>query len=192
MRRSLAISSTMAVVASVCVGSAAAAAPSTVADPDQLDAYTAVVQPAEVATITQQGIEVSGQRQVANGIELDMVLDQGLAEQLRGKGVDLRLTRVKGGKTVREFAAEQAAGGFTVWRSFDEPGGIRDQLYAAAAANPQLVKLEVLGHTGQGREIIAVKLTQGARGTPDGTRPAVLTAPPSTRVNGSPLRSTGG
>ena len=124
--------------------------------------------------IAEQGIDVSGQRPVANGIELDMVLDQAQADRLRGKGVDLKLTRVKGGKTVREFAAEQAANGFTVWRSYDEPGGIRDQLYAAARDNPQLVKLEVLGHTGQGREIIAVKLTQGARGTPDGTRPAVL------------------
>ena len=76
--------------------------------------------------------------------------------------------------TVREFAAEQAANGFTVWRSYDEPGGIRDQLYAAARNNPQLVKLEVLGHTGQGREIIAVKLTQGAQEQPDGRRPAVL------------------
>ena len=124
--------------------------------------------------IAQQGIEVSGRRQVANGIELDIVLDQAQADRLRGRGVDLKLTRVKDGKTVRQFAAEQAANGFTVWRSYDEPGGIRDQLYAAARNNPQLVKLEVLGHTGQGREIIAVKLTQGARGTPDGTRPAVL------------------
>ncbi len=74
------------------------------------------------------------------------------------------LTRVKGGKTVRQFAAAQAAGGFNVWRSYDEPGGIRDQLYASPRDNPQLAKLEVLGHTGQGREILAVKLTQGARG----------------------------
>ena len=36
------------------------------------------------------------------------------------------------------------------------------------------MKLEVLGHTGQGREIIAVKLTQGAQEQPDGRRPAVL------------------
>ena len=35
------------------------------------------------------------------------------------------------------------------------------------------MKLEVLGHTGQGREIIAVKLTQGAQEQPDGRRPAV-------------------
>ena len=142
--------------------------------PDRLDAYTAVVQAAEIPTIAQQGIDVSGQRPVANGIELDMVLDQAQADRLRGQGVDLKLTRVKGGLTVQEFAAEQAANGFTVWRSYDEAGGIRDQLYAAARNNPQLVKLEVLGHTGQGREIIAVKLTQGAQAQPDGTRPAVL------------------
>jgi len=175
MRRSLVISLVAAVVAALCMGlTTASAAPSAARDSDRLDAYTAVVQADEIATLAQQGIEVSGQRRVANGIELDMVLDQAQAERLRGKGVDLKLTRVKGGKTVREFAAEQAANGFTVWRSYDETGGIRDQLYAAARNNPQLVKLEVLGHTGQGREIIAVKLTQGAQEQPDGKRPAVL------------------
>ncbi len=175
MRRSLVISLVAAVFAAGSVGfTSASAAPSAALDPDGLDAYTAVVQPAEIATITELGIEVSGQRQVAAGIELDVVLDRAQADKLRGRGVDLKLTRVKGGKTVREFAAEQAANGFTVWRSYDEAGGIRDQLYAAARNNPQLVKLEVLGHTGQGREIIAVKLTQGAQEQPDGRRPAVL------------------
>src|SRR5262245_29281862 len=172
--------SVLAVVVLLCglaAGSSAAAGPAQsqpADDDDQLDAYTAVVQPDQLSTITQQGIDVSGQRQVANGIELDMVLDRAQAEQLRDKGVSLKLTRVKGGKTVRQFAAAQAANGFTVWRSYDEPGGIRDQLYAAARKNPQRVKLEVLGHTGQGREIIAVKLTQGAGEIPDGARAAVL------------------
>jgi hypothetical protein len=173
MRRSLVISLVAAVVAALCLGlSAASAAPS--AGPDRLDAYTAVVRAGQLATIAQQGIDVSGQRLVTNGVELDLVLDRAQADRLRGRGIDLKLTRVKGGKTVRQFAAAQAANGFTVWRSYDEPGGIRDQLYAAARNNPQLVKLEVLGHTGQGREIIAVKLTQGARGQKDGSRPAVL------------------
>ena len=173
MRRSLVISLVAVVVAALSSGLVTApAAPSAV--PDPLDAYTAVVQADQIPAIAEQGIEVSGQRQVADGIELDVVLNQAQADKLRGRGVDLKLTRVKGGKTVREFAAEQAASGFNVWRSYDERGGIRDQLYAAARNNPQLVKLEVLGHTGQGREIIAVKLTQGARGQEDGKRPAVL------------------
>ncbi len=155
-------------------GADAAPAESQPARDDRLDAYTAVVQAAEIPAISQEGIDVSGQRQVADGIELDMVLDRVQADRLRGRGVDLRLTRVRGGQTVQEFAAAQAANGFNVWRSYDEAGGIRDQLYAAARNNPQLVKLEVLGHTGQGREIIAVKLTQGAQEQPDGRRPAVL------------------
>jgi hypothetical protein len=175
MRRSLVISLVAAVVAALCaVFTTASAAPSAGRDPDRLDAYTAVVPADELSVISEQGIDVSGARPVAAGIELDMVLDKAQADRLRGRGIELKLTRVKGGKTVQQFAAAQAANGFNVWRSYDEPGGIRDQLYAAARANPQLVKLEVLGHTGQGREIIAVKLTQGARGTPDGTRPAVL------------------
>src|SRR6266498_3630833 len=80
----------------------------------------------------------------------------------------------KDGKTQTQLAAEQAATGFTVWRSWDQPGGIRDELYAIARDNPSLVKLEVLGHTYQGREIIALKVTEGARGLKDGFRPAAF------------------
>jgi hypothetical protein len=174
-RRLVSVLAVVVLLGGLAAGSASAApTQSQPADDDQLDAYTAVVETDEISTIAEQGIDVSGQRQVAGGTELEMVLDQAQAERLRGKGVDLELTRVRGGQTVRQFAAEQAANGFTVWRSYDEAGGIRDQLYAAARRNPQLVKLEVLGHTGQGREIIAVKLTQGAREVPDGARPAVL------------------
>jgi len=170
--------SVLAVIVLLCglgAGNASAApAESQPAGDDQLEAYTAVVQADQLPAIAEQGIDVSAQQPTEDGVELDMVLDQDQADRLRGRGVNLKLTRVEGGLTVQEFAAEQAANGFTVWRSYDESGGIRDQLYAAARQNSQLVKLEVLGHTAQGREIIAVKLTQGARGTPDGTRPAVL------------------
>ena len=75
---------------------AASATPSAGRDPDRLDAYTAVVQAAEIPAIAEQGIDVSGQRPVANGIELDIVLDQAQADRLRDRGVDLKLTRVKG------------------------------------------------------------------------------------------------
>jgi Zinc carboxypeptidase len=166
-----------AVVTAMCAGlTSASGSPPTPPDKrDPLDAYTATVANEDVADLVALGLDVGGARPVgADKVEVDLVLDQTQAAKLRGQGVDLELTRVKGGKTVRQFAAAQAAGGFNVWRSYDEPGGIRDQLYAAARKTPQLVKLEVLGHTGQGREIIAVKLTQGARDVPDGTRPAVL------------------
>ncbi len=165
-----------AVVTGMCAGLTLAEAAPTAPDRNavRLDAYTVTVAPSQLPAIAEHGLDVSDQRPVKGGVELDLVMDRVQADKLEAQGIGVKLTRVKGGKTVRQFAAEQAAGGFTVWRSYDEAGGIRDQLYAAARNNPQLVKLEVLGHTGQGREIIAVKLTQGARGTPDGARPAVL------------------
>jgi hypothetical protein len=75
---------------------------------------------------------------------------------------------------VQQQAAAQAANGFTVYRSWDEPGGIRDELYEIAKKNPSFVKLEVIGHTVQGREIIALKVTKNARQLADGARPDVL------------------
>ena len=89
-------------------------------------------------------------------------------------GAKAKLTRVKGGKTVKQFAAAQAADGFTVWRSYDEPGGFRDQMYELASKYPGVTKLVKIGTTLKGREILALKVTQGARGQQDGKRPAVL------------------
>ena len=56
--------------------------------------------------------------------------------------------------------------------------------------NPPLTKLEVIGHTGQGREIIALKMTQGAREVPDGSRPQCSIRRRNTPASGSRPRST--
>ncbi len=141
---------------------------------DRLDAYTAVVTSDELAVLGEQGLDVAGQRAVDGGIEVDLVLTRAQRAKLARRGIHAKLTRVKGGKTVKQFAAEQAVSGFEVWRSWDEPGGLRDELRDVAARNPQLAKLVTLGTTLQGREILALKLTQGARGVADGRRPAVL------------------
>ncbi|HET6668299.1 MAG TPA: M14 family zinc carboxypeptidase, partial [Intrasporangium sp.] len=174
MHRLLVGSVLAAVVTALCAGLSNAGAAPTVGRDDALDVYTVTVPVTEVSDLARQGFDVSDQRRVGNRVEVQVVMDQGQAQRIRKQGAQVGLTRVKGGQSVRQFAAAQAVNGFTVWRSYDEPGGIRDQLYAAASNNPQLVKLEVLGHTAQGREIIAVKLTQGARGIPDGARPAAL------------------
>ena len=84
------------------------------------------------------------------------------------------LVRDSQGRTQLQRAALQAASGFNVWRSYDEEGGIRDELDEIAADNPDITKLEVIGETDQGREIIAIKLTQNAGTTGDGTKPSVL------------------
>ena len=176
MRRSLICSLIAAVVAALCVGlttQAETAAPGR--STDQLDAYTATVSVADLPGLARQGLDLSDQRAVpGEGIKVSLVLDPTQARRLRDQGVQLSLTRVQGGQTLREFAAAEAANGFRVWRSYDERGGIEDQLRAAARNNPRVAKLVRLGTTRQGRPILALKLTKGARHIRDGRRPAVL------------------
>ncbi len=61
-----------------------------------------------------------------------------------------------------------------MWKSYDEPGGYRDQMHQLASQYPGVTKLVRIGTTLKGREILALKVTQGARGQRDGRRPAVL------------------
>ena len=176
MRRLLIATIAAAVVTAMCAAFTTQTATSAAAGrgSDRLDAYTATLSDAQLPLVAGQGFDVTDQRRVKGGVELGLVLNTSEAKKLKNQGIHLQLTRVKGGLTVRQFAAQQALAGFNVWRSYDEPGGIRDQIYATAEKNPQLVKLEVLGHTAQGREIIALKVTQGANDQPDGKRAAVL------------------
>jgi hypothetical protein len=167
---------TALLVAAVTAIATTLTAPTSLAAVDRghLDAYTARVTPEQVGRLARTGQDVAGSRVVGDKVEVDLVLTPAQRDRLARQGITATLTRVKGGKTVREFAAAEAANGFTVWKSYDQPGGIRDQVYAVGAANPSVAKVVKLGTTYQGRDILAVKLTQGAPGIVDGSRPAVL------------------
>jgi hypothetical protein len=132
------------------------------------------VSRATVGELVRQGFDVTAERDVANGVQIDLVLSAADKQRLTGRGVEVGLWHNRDGKTATQLAAAQSAGGFNVWRSFDQPGGIRDEIYDIAKRNPRTVKLEVLGHTLQGREILAVKVTKHASKVADGSRPSVL------------------
>ena len=149
-------------------GTASAKAPGT------LNLYSAKVGAAKLEKIKASGYDVASLRQAGRRTEVFLVLSRGEAAKLRSQGVRARLVRDSQGRTQLQRAALQAASGFEVYRSWDEEGGISDELYQLAEDNPDLVKLEVLGHTDQGREYIALKLTKNAQTVADGSRPAVL------------------
>ena len=144
------------------------------ADKSKLEMYTATVDRATIAKLVREGVDIAATKQVAGGVRVDLVLSARGRDRLAAQGINLALKRNKDGLTVQEQAAKQAANGFTVWRSWDEPGGIRDELYEIARKNPTIVKLEVIGHSRQGREIIALKVTRNARQLADGARPDVF------------------
>ncbi|CAL9520846.1 hypothetical protein SUDANB95_03799 [Actinosynnema sp. ALI-1.44] len=126
------------------------------------------------AELAREGLDVASSRVVGDRVRMELVLTGSDRDRPARRGVALEVKKSEDGKSARQLAAEQAASGYTVWRSFDEPGGIRDELYSIARANRNVVKLSVLGRTAQGREIIGLKVTQGAPGIRDGARPAVL------------------
>jgi len=169
----------LAVVLLVLAAMAGTAVPASAAArgaADRLEMYAATVDAATLHALQRGGYDIASVKQTAAGNEVALVLTNAERDRLGGQGVQLRVWRDKDGHTQSERAALEAKGGFTVWRSYDEPGGIRDEMYQLAHDNPQLLKLEVLGKTGQGREYLALKLTQGAQEVPDGTRPATLYA----------------
>src|SRR5215218_2841381 len=148
-----------------CVAAPAAVAKQRAAD--RLDVYTAVTSAEKLTALEEKGIDVASSKAAGSKLRAQLVMTRDQRDQVRAEGVKTELTRVKGGMTVKQFAAAQAAGGYNVWRSYDEPGGYRDQLYALARDNPQVTKLVKIGTTLNGREILALKVTQGARGQAD-------------------------
>jgi Zinc carboxypeptidase len=144
------------------------------ADKSKLEMYTATVDRATIAKLVGEGFDIAATKQVAGEVQVDLVLSARERDRLAAEGVKLAFKRNKDGLTVQEQAAAQAADGFSFWRSWDEPGGIRDELYEIAKKNPSLVKLEVIGHSLQGREIIALKVTRNANQLADGARPDVF------------------
>src|SRR5829696_8604946 len=143
---------------------------------DRLDVYTVVTTAEQLAAFEDKGLDVAETHVTvrAGSVKTQMILTRDQLQDVRAAGASAELARVKGGKTIKQFAAAQAANGFTVWKSYDEPGGYRDQMYDLAAKYPGVTKLVKIGTTLQGREILALKVTQGARDKPDGSRPAVL------------------
>ena len=155
-----------------------------------LDMYGATVDARTAAKLARDGYDLGhGPQRVAGGVQVELVLTTRQADRLRGQGIDVKPIRNGNGQTVREQAEAMAASGYQVYRSYDEAGGIRDELYDLAKRNPNLVKLVVLGRTVQGREIIALKVTRNARQLADGSRPDVLYMGTIHRASGSRPRS---
>ncbi|MBB5872066.1 hypothetical protein F4553_005500 [Allocatelliglobosispora scoriae] len=136
---------------------------------DRLSVYVGEVTSEQLAEFRKLGLDhedVNSSRVVNGKVAVEAVLSGREAAKLASRG--LKLTE-KVVNTKRSLAAAEG-----VFRTYSAPGGIRDELSAAAAAHPGIAKLETIGTTIQGKPIRALKVTKNARYTPDGTRPAVL------------------
>jgi predicted deacylase len=76
--------------------------------------------------------------------------------------------------TASETGTVASADGDGVFRPYGAPGGLHDELEQLAADAPGITKLVTIGQTVQGEDIVALKVSQGARRHRDGRRPATL------------------
>jgi hypothetical protein len=130
--------------------------------------------PAQLETLFASGIdrsEVITAPGAGGTVQIEIILSGPAAGALIAGGIPLAEKQIR-----RAAAGQRSASGNAVFRSYSEPGGIRDEYVATAAAHPDLVKLVVIGKTVQGQDIVAVKVTKDARHQRDGSRPAVLYA----------------
>jgi Zinc carboxypeptidase/Immune inhibitor A peptidase M6 len=129
------------------------------------------------ATVSQEqyrelvsGYDVVAPRQTPEGVAVDLVLSDTQRALLSSKGIELELMRDAQGRTVQERAAAQAAGGFEVYREYDGPDGLEKFIRRFAKRNEKIAKLKVIGQSVQGRDILAVRLTdENDEGTKKGS-----------------------
>ena len=148
-----------------------------------LQMYEAVVDGATAARLADDGYDVVSVDQVQGGVRVVLVLYPWQRKGLEKQGIDMTLWTNTEGVSATELAEQQEVAGFKVFRPYDGPNGIRAYLSQIAAANPDLLKLEVLGQTwgtdpeggpDTPRDIVALKLTTNANTVADNTRPATL------------------
>ncbi|HET9249909.1 MAG TPA: M14 family metallopeptidase, partial [Actinomycetota bacterium] len=178
----LTVLATVALLGATIVPAGAGGGRSPAGTKARLQMYTVVVDQAGAKAIKSGGYDIASVERTRGGrLRLEIVAYPSDRAALEKFG-SVRLWRNDAGKTSSQLAAEQAAGGFKVWRDYDGPDGFRAYMTQVAAANPDLVKLEVIGTTygtnAEGgdtpRDIVALKLTKNANSVPDNSRPAVL------------------
>ena len=163
---------TAALVATLQAGLAYAKQPDP-SDRDNVEVYAGTVNPQQLEELRKVGVDATDITQEADGsaTKVETVLTERQAARLASKGVKLDIKRIRG-KAGSQVLREQAAAGWSAYRSYSEPGGIRDEIAAVSARYPRLTKVVQIGQSVQGKPILAVKVT----GTP--SRPATAPARP--------------
>jgi hypothetical protein len=141
----------------------------------KLQMYTATVNAKQLEELRQGGYDIASIENTVNGLEVDLVLYKEERDALLARGLDVLVTRNEDGLTSTQAAFEQAALADPVFRPWDGPGNIEEELLALDD-DPKEKDVAVydIGDTHEGRDILAVRLTNNAKKEKLGKRPAVL------------------
>src|SRR5262245_56116214 len=138
---------------------------------EHLQMYVVITDQAGADAIKAGGYGIASVEGAPNGqVRLEVVAypsDQGALKKFG----EVQLWRNADGLTSSELAAQQSASGFKVWRDYDGPDGLEQYMHDLENANPDILDLEVIGQSRQGRDVLALRLTNEANNV---DKPAVL------------------
>ncbi|MGI5453861.1 M14 family zinc carboxypeptidase [Streptomyces sp. CA-249302] len=141
-------------------------------DPNEVNVYRADVTAKQVPLLLaagQDGHELGEQVPAKGTATVEVYLTDQQAKSLEKKGVDLTEHTLS---AKAEARVEDAAQG--VYRPYSGSGGLKEEIVRTGQENPGLTKVVSIGKTINGQDILAVKLTKGAKKTKDGSKPSVL------------------
>ncbi|MFF8274628.1 M14 family zinc carboxypeptidase [Streptomyces lateritius] len=139
---------------------------------DALSVWRATVSKEQVPLLLEAGTdahELTEQVPDRGSATLELYLTDEQAGRLRGKGVELAEHTLSPGAEKRVTGA-----GDGVFRPYGGPNGLKQEILATAQAHPGLTKVVSIGKTVKGQDILALKLSKGAKQAKDGSRPATL------------------
>ncbi|MFB7219138.1 M14 family zinc carboxypeptidase [Streptomyces sp. NPDC056227] len=139
---------------------------------DAVKVYNADVTKEQIPLLLAAGQDAHelGERAPDKGTaKVELFLTDAEAAGLKAKGVELTERKVSA-RTQRGLAAA----GDGVFRPYSGKGNIQEEIIATGKAHPDLTKVVSIGKTLQGQDILALKLTKGAKASGDGSKPAVL------------------
>ncbi|MEV7688461.1 M14 family zinc carboxypeptidase [Streptomyces bungoensis] len=117
----------------------------------------------------QDGQELGEQLAGGRKGTVEVYLTGRQAAKLEKQGVHLTEHTLDSRATAR---AEDAAEG--VFRPYSGSGGLKEEILRTAREHPGLTKVESIGRTVDGQDILALRLTRDAGKSKDGSKPAVL------------------
>ncbi|MEU4495174.1 M14 family zinc carboxypeptidase [Streptomyces sp. NPDC023998] len=139
---------------------------------DGLSVWHAQVSKAQVPLILAAGAdghELSEQVPDKGTATVELYLTKKQAGELREQGIGITE------HTLSTRAQKRvAAAGDGVFRPYSGESGLQREILATAQANPALTKVVSIGKTLKGQDILALKVSKGAKKYRDGSKPATL------------------
>jgi hypothetical protein len=141
----------------------------------RLDLYVVVTSQETEAALRADGYDVVSSTPAGEQVRLEIVMSPSEAAKARKQyDLDISLKRNRDGVPTADAAFIEAQSGFEVWRTWSEPGGLRDEMEFLADQYDDLTQLMPIGESVDGEGIYAMRVTEKADTKQVGSRPAVL------------------